>query len=251
MDSPSILIRRSTRKTNSVWRGRFSFCRFLLFLFMTKSVFALNPERHISQYGHTTWRIRDGIFDGSPIVLAQTADGYLWIGTNLGLVRFDGVRFTPWNPLSGGRLFDSRIFSILASRDGSLWIGTGNGIARLSNRELIHYPQLDGRIESIVEDADGTVWLVRTQASNGGGPLCSIKGEQTQCYGVENGMGWGLLRALQLESCIIQLMPYWWRPSTYGNICFTERDRDRPRWIRVGGYRPVQLQFSTATLRAR
>jgi len=200
MDSPPIPIRQSTRKTISVWGRGFSFRHFLLFLFMAKSVFALNPERHISQYGHTTWRIRDGIFDGSPIVLTQTADGYLWIGSNLGLVRFDGVRFTPWNLLPGERLSDSRIFSILASHDGSLWIGTGHGIARLSNRELIQYPQLDGRIESIVEDADGTVWVVRTQATNGGGPLCSIKGDQTQCYGTENGIPFPLAVQLQTGS---------------------------------------------------
>ncbi|MGA2813473.1 MAG: two-component regulator propeller domain-containing protein [Candidatus Acidiferrum sp.] len=169
----------------------------MLFI-LTKSVYALNPEKHVSQYGHTVWRTRDDSFDGSPIVLTQTADGYLWIGTNLGLVRFDGARFTAWNPPSGERLLDTRIFSILAARDGSLWIGTGNGVARWRNRTLSHYPQIDGRIESIVEDADGTVWVVRTQATNGTGPLCSIKGEQTQCYGRENGIPFPL--ALQLQA---------------------------------------------------
>src|SRR5215468_5502935 len=116
---------------------------------------ALNPERHISQYGHTVWRTRDGAFDGMPVVVAQTSDGYLWIGTNLGLVRFDGAHFISWSPPSGQRLFDPRIFSILATRDGSLWIGTGYGVARLQNGKLTNYPQINGRIESLVEDADG------------------------------------------------------------------------------------------------
>lgn len=162
--------------------------------------FALNPDRHISQYGHSVWRIRDGIFDGTPIVLTQTADGYLWIGTSIGLVRFDGVRFSAWNPPAGQRLFDPRVFSILAAHDGSLWIGAGYGVARLSNRNLIHYPQITGRIESMVEDADGTVWLVRTQSTDGMGPLCSIKDERTQCYGPANGIPFPLAIKLQTGS---------------------------------------------------
>jgi len=181
-------------------RGRsFSFPWFLLFLLLAKSAFALNPDRHISQYGHTAWRTRDGIFDGSPVVIAQTTDGYVWIGTNLGLVRFDGIRFTPWNPLPGQRLPDPRVFSILAAHDGSLWVGTGYGIARLRNRELINYPQLNGRIESLVEDAEGTVWLVRTQSTDGMGPLCSIqKDDQVKCYGAAAGIPFPLAVQLQM-----------------------------------------------------
>src|SRR5262245_41450052 len=109
--------------------------------------FTLNPERHISQYGHTVWRTRDGACDGMPVVVTQTADGYLWIGTNLGLIRFDGVHFTVWSPPSGQRLFDPRIFSILATRDDSLWIGTGFGVARWQNGKLTSYRQIGGRIE--------------------------------------------------------------------------------------------------------
>jgi len=161
---------------------------------------ALNPGRHISQYGHSVWRIREGIFDGTPIVLTQTTDGYLWIGTNIGLVRFDGVRFSAWNPPSGERLSDPRVFSLLAARNGDLWIGTGYGVARLSNGNVIHYPQITGRIESMVEDADGTVWLVRTQATDGMGPLCSIRDEHTQCYGPANGIPFRMAIKLQKGS---------------------------------------------------
>jgi hypothetical protein len=53
----------------------------------------LDPSRHITQYAQTAWRVQDGIFGGTPNAITQTLDGYLWIGTLDGLVRFDGVRF--------------------------------------------------------------------------------------------------------------------------------------------------------------
>ena len=149
---------------------------------------ALDPGRRISQYAHTAWRTQDGVFSGSPIVIAQTTDGYLWIGTNIGLTRFDGVRFTSWRPPAGKRLLDSRIFSLLGARDGSLWIGTGYSISQWKGGELFNYAQLSGRIESIVEDAEGAVWLTRTQMTDGMGPLCRIKDDLLRCYGEADGI---------------------------------------------------------------
>jgi len=72
-----------------------------LLLLATCTAWAVNPDKQISQYGHTAWRIQDGIFSGAPNAIAQTRDGYLWIGTENGLIRFDGVRFVPWVPLKG------------------------------------------------------------------------------------------------------------------------------------------------------
>jgi len=97
------------------------FC--LVFLFATRLVSALDTSRQISQYGHTAWRIVDGVFAGTPNAIAQTTDGYLWIGTQTGLTRFDGVRFVSWRPPEGNELPSSRIISLLGTRDGSLWIG--------------------------------------------------------------------------------------------------------------------------------
>ena len=61
-------------------------------------VFALNPALDVSQYAHTSWKIRDGFTRGIIIAIAQTPDGYLWLGTEFGLVRFDGLRALPWQP---------------------------------------------------------------------------------------------------------------------------------------------------------
>ena len=114
------------------------FC-FVFFFFTIRPGGALDTSRQISQYGHTAWRIEDGVFAGTPNVIAQTTDGYLWIGTQAGLTRFDGVRFVSWRPPEGKELPSSRINSLLGARDGSLWIGTTMGLARWRNGELTNY----------------------------------------------------------------------------------------------------------------
>jgi signal transduction histidine kinase/ligand-binding sensor domain-containing protein len=169
----------------------FSLCFAVLFLALSPG-WGVDSNSRISQYGHTSWKTQDGAFSGSPVVITQTTDGYLWIGTNVGLVRSDGVRFASWNPPTGSRLLDSRIFSLLGTRDGSLWIGTGYSISRWKGGELTNYPELSGRIESIVEGDDGTVWLVRTQATDKAGPLCRLKDERFRCYGVSDGIPFAL-----------------------------------------------------------
>src|ERR1700684_1403472 len=83
---------------------------------------ALTPSLDINQYAHTAWTVRDGFFKGSITSIAQTPDGYLWLGTESGLLRFDGVRSVPWQPPAGEHLPSSNIRKLLAARDERLWI---------------------------------------------------------------------------------------------------------------------------------
>src|SRR5215471_9686514 len=62
-------------------------------LLVPRTASALHPRVRITQYRHTAWRVQEGAFESAPNAIAQTADGYIWIGTDSGLVRFDGVRF--------------------------------------------------------------------------------------------------------------------------------------------------------------
>ena len=121
------------RATFTLKAGELSIQRFLplcfLLLFAARSVWAVDPRNRISQYAHTAWRIQDGVFSGSPYAVTQTTDGYLWIGTQAGLVRFDGVRFVPWTSPDGKHLPSSNITSLLGARDGSLWIGMDGGLS--------------------------------------------------------------------------------------------------------------------------
>jgi PAS domain S-box-containing protein len=160
----------------------------LIFFFFPHTLRALDTSRQISQYGHTAWRIEDGVFAGTPNAIAQTTDGYLWIGTQAGLTRFDGVRFVSWRPPEGKELPASRINSLLGARDGSLWIGTTNGLARWREGELTNYRNLAGTIMSIHEDSNGTIWIARANFSDTQGPLCKVTEKGLLCYGRNDGV---------------------------------------------------------------
>jgi signal transduction histidine kinase/streptogramin lyase len=159
---------------------------FVLLFFTIRPVGALDTDRQISQYGHTAWRIQDGVFSGTPNAIAQTTDGYLWIGTQAGLTRFDGVRFVSWRPPEGSQLPSSRITSLLGARDGSLWIGTGMGLARWQNGNLTNYGDAAGSTMAILEDRGGTIWIARANLSDTKGPLCKVTETGVRCYGRDN-----------------------------------------------------------------
>src|SRR5262249_60081560 len=89
---------------------------------------ALDPSKHISQYAHAAWRVQDGFFSGTPSELTQTADGYLWVASSAGLLRFDGIRFAPWTPEHGARLPGSMLIRLATGRDGRLGIPTSGGL---------------------------------------------------------------------------------------------------------------------------
>jgi len=156
---------------------------------------AIDPNNHISQYAHTAWRIQDGVFAGTPRVLAQTTDGYLWIGTISGLVRFDGVRFVPWAPPAGEKLPSQRINSLLGATDGSLWIGTAVGLSRWQNNHLTNYQDQQGVVTAIIEDTDSTIWI-NLSPSAAKAPLCHILTAGMQCFGAAAGIPPGAYWAL-------------------------------------------------------
>jgi ligand-binding sensor domain-containing protein len=128
---------------------------------------ALDPDRRISQYAHTAWRVRDGVFAAAPTAITQTTDGYVWIGTLGGLLRFDGVRFVPWTPPTGEHLPAAAVISLLGAADGSLWIGTASGLAQWKNGNLLNFPETVGRVNSIYEDREGTIWMARSRTQAG------------------------------------------------------------------------------------
>jgi signal transduction histidine kinase/ligand-binding sensor domain-containing protein len=150
--------------------------------------YALNPALDVSQYAHTSWKVRDGFTKGAIGSIAQTPDGYLWLGTEFGLVRFDGVRAVPWQPPAGQQLPSTFIRSLLASRDGTLWIGTLKGLASWRGGKLIQYPTpADQSIDTLLEDDEGTIWFGTQGIPTG--RLCAIRGGDIQCYGEDGSFG--------------------------------------------------------------
>src|SRR5215813_13971992 len=104
--------------------------------------FALDPSLDVNQYAHTAWKVREGFSKGAINSITQAPDGYIWLGTNFGLLRFDGVRAIPWEPPQDQHLPSSTIYSLLAARDGTLWIGTTKGLASWKNGKLTPYAEL-------------------------------------------------------------------------------------------------------------
>src|ERR1700746_2210057 len=115
-----------------------------MLLAMWPSALALAPSLEISQYAHTAWKVREGFAEGTIISIAQTPDGYLWLGTEFGLLRFDGVRTVAWQPPDGEQLPNNRIGPLLVAHDGTLWIGTFKGLASWKDGKLTQYPETAG-----------------------------------------------------------------------------------------------------------
>jgi len=156
----------------------------VLFLSLSNPVWGVDPDRYISQYRHSAWRMRDGLLRGAPNVITQTPDGYVWIGTTAGLIRFDGVRLAPWKPPDGSQLPSPNIRALLAARDGSLWIGTDAGLSHWTQKSLVTYFKEPAVISAIFEDDRGEIWVTRTRIRNAHGPLCRVSGSKSECYAV-------------------------------------------------------------------
>src|SRR6202051_4921477 len=157
---------------------------------------ALNPSLDINQYAHTAWMIGDGVFNGGITSIAQTPDGYLWLGTESGLLRFDGVRTVPWRPPAGEHLPGGSIRSLLATRDGRLWIGTTKGLASWKDGKLTLYPEVAGQVRPLLEDREGTVWAGGFVSA---GRLCAIQSGGAHCDGDDGRFG-GQVTALLEDS---------------------------------------------------
>ncbi len=155
------------------------------------SASALNPSLDINQYAHTAWTVREGFFKGGITAIAQTPDGYLWLGSEFGLLRFDGIRVVPWQPPTPQQL-PGTITRLLTSHDGTLWIGTRGGLASWRDGKLTSYPVLASlNILALLEDREGTVWA--GTYARPAGLLCAIRQGNVQCFGHDGSFGLGVL----------------------------------------------------------
>lgn len=145
---------------------------------------ALDPHKLISQYSHSSWTAKDGI-PGAIRAVVQTPDGYLWLGTQAGLYRFDGLRSVPL----ADELSDApraAVTSLCVARDGSLWISFGSGvITRLHHGRVTNFEPGEGLpnagMRSIAQDSSGTLWAA--------GPygFCRFDGRAWRRVGAEHG----------------------------------------------------------------
>src|SRR5262245_51848021 len=166
-----------------------------ILLCCSNPVLALNPALAIRQYAHSAWTIREGHFTSPVSSIAQTPDGYLWLGTESGLLRFDGVRIVRWQSRGDESLPSPNIAKLLVTREGRLWIGTASGLASLKDGRLLTYPALAGEsVVALVEDAQATVWVGTLTAP--GARLCSVR-EAVECVEQDGRFGIGIVSLLE------------------------------------------------------
>jgi signal transduction histidine kinase/ligand-binding sensor domain-containing protein/ActR/RegA family two-component response regulator len=127
------------------------------------TVAALDSRKPVSQFSITTWQTADGLPQNAATAVAQTPDGYLWVGTQEGLVRFDGSHFEVFNRRNTAAFPANDIRALLVGRDGSLWIGINGGLVRQKNGQFSRYAEAEGLshhwVSSLFEDRSGTLWI--------------------------------------------------------------------------------------------
>ena len=142
---------------------------------------ALEPSTPLANLNRQGWVMENGLPQNTIHALAQTADGFLWLGTEVGLVRFDGVNFATFDEHSKPALPSGDIRCLLAARDGSLWIGTGDGLARMKDGAVTTFTAKDGlpgdEIRSLRFDSSDVLVVSTDQGVvgiRGTGPVAAI-----------------------------------------------------------------------------
>jgi PAS domain S-box-containing protein len=171
---------RTSRARNFHVRRSFLLCVLSLWLTLS-AAHALDPNKSLTQYGHTAWRIQDGFFPNTPFWISQTKDGYLLVGGNSGALRFDGVRFTPWStPIAS-----PPILQPVSVRAGDYWIATRTELAHVRDNVVISHYDLSG-IQAIRKDSDGSVWTL--SYSKPDRVLCQATDTKIRCFGRAEGI---------------------------------------------------------------
>lgn len=112
---------------------------------------------------HAAWSRGGSRPLGTVAAIVQTQDGYLWLGTETGLARFDGLRFTWFDSATTPGIRNDHVTSLCATRDGTLWIGTDGGLSRMTAGSVSTFRGEDGlshdMVRSLAEGQDGTLWI--------------------------------------------------------------------------------------------
>lgn len=156
---------------------------------------ALDPQRPLSQALLRIWQVQQGLPRAAIFSIRQTRNGYLWLGTQDGLYRFDGVRFTAVTGGTGGSLGKVWIQDLCEDHAGNLWIATdGAGLIRLQGRTASYIGRQDGlpsqQVRCLLMDRRGSLWVGTDQG------LVCITGDRSVVYRTADGLPGHEVRAL-------------------------------------------------------
>ena len=171
--------RRQPIQSASIVEGasfiRFSLVVVLLFLptlsliAQTERPVSLDPQKSLSQYTHQIWETGKTPIEGAVRAILQTTDGYIWIGTQEGLYRFDGDRFTAYNTGNTAEMKNGSVYALAEDQEGTLWAATRDGLLAYRENSFKRYSVKDGlttnSLLSLCVDKRGALWI----GSMGGG----------------------------------------------------------------------------------
>lgn len=157
---------------------------------------ALDPAKVPTQYVHSKWGTDDGLPQSSVMKILETRDGYLWVGTQAGIARFDGVRFTVFDHTNTPSLHDDYIFDLAEDRQGALWIATTHGgVTYFKDGLFSHLSGVGARAAlTLAADADGSMWI------GGYGGLAHVKnGKVIKAYTIADGLSGDPVKRLAMD----------------------------------------------------
>src|ERR1039458_2711685 len=137
-------LRRPIPSASAALRAVWSSVAFAYLVCCTLSAWALEPSTSLANYGRQAWVIENGLPQNTVQALVQTRDGFVWLGTEVGLVRFDGNGFAVFDRNSSPALPGNDIHCLLETHDGALWIGTSEGLARWKDGAVTAFTTKEG-----------------------------------------------------------------------------------------------------------
>src|SRR5271157_4735449 len=135
-------------------------CHLSCILLLAGSVYALDPNKRLTQYIHTSWRIQDASAPAGMFSITQTSDGFLWFSAlEQGVYKFDGVRFLPW--VLPAKIGSIHIDVVFADHEGGLWAIGDHEIAHVKDGAVIADFELAGigGHAGISRDGDRSLWI--------------------------------------------------------------------------------------------
>lgn len=178
---------------------------------VTTAAAALEPGKALTQYVHEVWTDRDGLPQSYVQTILQTRDGYLWIGTQEGLVRYDGQRFTVFDERNTPGLSGSSVLALAEATDGTLWLALDGNLANLRRGRRFESEGAAGVPRTFAMDAVGNLWVGRD------GELCRLQPLPRVCYSAKEGLPSERIMALA---------------SSGGDALWVATDEGLARWSR-------------------
>lgn len=134
-------------------------------LWLPGSMFALDPDKDLWQYNCQTWTRQNGLPVNGINAITQTRDGYLWFGTSVGLIRFDGIEFTLLDLSRVAEVRSTLVTSLASARDQGLWVGLWNSAYGFHDGQSFSFRgkeslgQANLNVRSLMESKDGALWF--------------------------------------------------------------------------------------------